>query len=95
MPAYVIANIDVLDPERYKGYVAAVPATIAKHGGRYLARGGSVQVLEGEWAPKRLVILEFADAAKARAWWDSLDYAEAKALRQSCSKGSLVIIEGL
>lgn len=95
MPAYVIANIDVLDPERYKGYVAAVPPTIAKHGGRYIARGGAIQVLEGDWTPKRLVILEFADAAKARGWWESLDYAEARALRQSCSNGSLVIVEGL
>jgi uncharacterized protein (DUF1330 family) len=95
MPAYLIANIEVQDPVRYRDYVAGVPATLAKHGGRYLARGGAVQVLEGGWTPNRLVIVEFPDAATARAWWESADYAELRALRQSTTNSSLVVIEGL
>ena len=95
MPAYVVVNVTVQDPERYKTYMQMAPPTIAAHGGRYLARGGAVDVREGDWKPTRLVILEFPDAAAARAWWESDDYAAGKALRQSCAHTQLVITEGI
>jgi uncharacterized protein (DUF1330 family) len=95
MPAYIIANVDVTDPHRYEDYRRAVPDTIAAHGGRYLARGGATEVLEGDWSPRRLVILEFPTAEQAKAWWSSGDYADLKALRQATTKSQLVIVEGL
>ena len=70
MPAYVIAHIDVKDPVRYEDYKRMVPPSIAAFGGRFLARGGATETLEGEWRPKRLVIVEFP-SARARAWWHS------------------------
>jgi uncharacterized protein (DUF1330 family) len=71
-----------------------VPPVIAKYGGRYLARGGRTEVLEGEWIPRRLVIVEFPTLERAMAWWNSEDYRGPKALRQSSSKANLVVIEG-
>jgi uncharacterized protein (DUF1330 family) len=72
-----------------------VPPSIAQYGGRFVARGGSIEVLEGDWHPTRLVLVEFPSAERARAWWNSPEYAEAKALRQATSKGTLLILEGV
>ncbi len=94
MPAYVVVNITVNDPVPYETYKEMAHATVVTHGGRYLVRGGKVDVREGDWKPNRLVILEFPDAAAARAWWESDDYAPGKALRQSCADTQLVIVEG-
>jgi uncharacterized protein (DUF1330 family) len=94
MPAYVLANVDVTDPVRYEEYKRLVPLSIAKYGGRFIARGGEVEVLEGTWIPKRVVIVEFPSIERARQWWASPEYAPAKALRQATSTGDLVVIEG-
>lgn len=95
MPAYVMANVEVTDPVRYEDYKRMVPATIAKYGGRFIVRGGHVEALEGDWRPNRLVLLEFPSVERARAWWHSPEYAEARALRQATSTGTLLILEGL
>lgn len=95
MAAYVIAHIDVKDPARYEDYKKMSPVSIQKFGGRFIARGGDVEVLEGGWQPKRLVLLEFPTAEAARAWHKSEDYASAKALRQATSTGDMVIVEGI
>lgn len=95
MPAYVIATVDVKDPVRYEDYKTLVPPSIAAFGGRFVARGGKTDVLEGDWNPNRLVILEFPNAERARQWYDSPEYAAAKALRQATSTGSLVLIQGV
>ena len=95
MPAFVVVNVEVLYPARYERYKQMAPPSIAAYGGRYLARGGAVEAREGDWQPKRLVILEFPDVARARAWWQSPEYAEAKALRNACAKSDLIILEGL
>lgn len=95
MPAYVIVNITVRDPVRYEEYKRLASPTVSAYGGRYVARGGAVDVREGDWSPARLVVLEFPTVGQARAWWDSPEYAPAKALRQSCADAQLVITEGL
>jgi len=94
VPAYLIASVDVKDPVRYADYRNMVMPTIAAYGGRFLARGGKVEILEGDWQPRRLVIVEFPSVERAKAWWSSPEYADAKALRQATSKGTLVVIEG-
>jgi uncharacterized protein (DUF1330 family) len=95
MPAYVLAHVDVRDPVRYEDYKKMVPASIQKFGGRFIARGGNVEVLEGSWHPKRLVLVEFPSLDAARQWYASEDYAAAKALRQATSIGDLVVIDGV
>ena len=95
MPAYVVIEIEVHDPATYEQYKLLAPPAIAAYGGRYLARGGRTATLEGDWSPKRLVILEFDSVDRAQAWWASPEYAEAKALRQSCSSAKMVVVEGL
>ena len=95
MAAYVIANINIEDPLRYEDYKRMVPGTLAAFGGRFIVRGGDVEVLEGNWRPGRLVIIEFPSVERARAWWNSQGYAEARALRQATSTGTLLILEGL
>lgn len=93
--AYVVANVTVEDPVRYAEYRRLVTPTIEQFGGRFLARGGAVEVLEGDWRPDRLVILEFPSMERARAWWSSPAYAEARAIRQATSTGTLLLLEGV
>lgn len=94
MPAYVVVQIDVEDPVRYAEYKRMAPPSIAAYGGRYVVRGGACEILEGSWLPPRLVVLEFASAERARAWWASPEYAPAKALRQASAQTEMLLIEG-
>jgi len=94
MPAYLIADIEVHDAERYKEYVAHVPALIEKHGGRYRVRGGELRVLEGSWSPSRLIVLEFPDRAAAMAFYEDPAYAPYKRLRHEVTDGSVLIVDG-
>ena len=92
---YIFAEIEITNPDGYKGYTQQVPATIEKYGGRFLVRGGKAHVLEGEWPERRRVIIEFPSVEKAKAWWDSTEYAGPKELRRANSNGRLVLIEGV
>jgi uncharacterized protein (DUF1330 family) len=94
MPAYVIADVSVHDPAQYDDYKRMAPASIAQYGGRYLARGGATEALEGDWRPTRLVILEFPSYARAKEWWGSSEYAPAKALRNRTASSNLMLLEG-
>jgi uncharacterized protein (DUF1330 family) len=95
MPAYVIADIEITDPVGYEEYRRRVPATIAQYGGRYLARGGRAETLEGGWQPRRLVVIEFPTMSQARAWYESDEYREPRAIRHRCSEGQAILVEGL
>ena len=94
MPAYVVVQITIHDPEAYARYRELAPPAIAAYGGKYLIRGGSVRILEGDWDPGRFVILEFPDKESAQAWWDSAEYAEAKALRQASATTQMILVDG-
>jgi len=95
MPAYLIADIEVTDPVGYDEYKKRVPAVIAAHGGRYLARGGASEVLEGTWRPKRSAIIEFPNLASMKAFWESPEYQPLRKIRERSAKSNLVVIEGL
>lgn len=95
MPAYLIADIEITDPVGYEEYKKRVPAVIAAHGGRYLARGGASEVLEGTWRPKRSAIIEFPNLASMRAFWESPEYQPLREIRERSAKSNLVVIEGL
>ena len=94
MAAYVIANVDVKDAALFEQYRQQVPATLARHGGRYLVRGGEHHTLEGAWRPSRLVVLEFDSMEQARRWYDSEDYSDPKALRMKCALTDVVLVQG-
>ena len=94
MTAYLVADVDVNDLNGYEEYKKGVPATIAAHGGRYLARGGSTEVLEGDWVPKRFVIIEFPSIAQLKSWYESPEYRDFREIRHRTSNSSLVVVEG-
>ena len=95
MPAYLFANVDVTDAAGYEQYRQRVSATIEAYGGRYLVRGGLTEVLEGDWMPKRMVILEFPDMAQLKAWYHSPEYWPLLELRQRTAMSTLVAVEGV
>jgi uncharacterized protein (DUF1330 family) len=95
MPAYLIAETDILDPEQYEQYKAASPGAIAAGGGRFVVRGGELAVLEGDWNPPRLVILEFESLEAAKAFYESPEYQAAIKLREGAARLNMVAVEGL
>ncbi len=95
MPAYVIVETDVSDPEQYELYKAASPGAVAAGGGTFVARGGELAVLEGDWEPSRLVILEFPDLETAKRWYESPAYQDAKRLREGAANLRMVAVQGL
>lgn len=95
MPAYLVAEIEVLDPETYAAYRARTPAAIAAHGGRFLVRGGTVEAKEGEPPRGRVVIVAFPDMAAARRFYGSSEYQAILPLRLAASRGRLYLVEGL
>ena len=95
MAAYAVVNVRVTDSDRYAQYREKAPDTIAQYGGKYLARGGTVEVLEGEWNPQRLVVLEFESVERLREWYDSPEYASLKQLRTESTSTEFVVVEGI
>jgi len=93
--AYVIVEIEVLDPVRYEEYKRLAPPSIAAFGGRYVVRGGRAETLEGDWNPKRIVVLEFESLERARRWWGCSEYRDAKRLRQEIARTRMIAVEGL
>jgi len=95
MAAYLIAEVEITDPKAYEEYRKIVPATIARYGGRYLVRGGTVEPKEGGWTPSRVVVLEFATMEQARKWYASPEYAPALAIRTRAGKSKVILVEGI
>ena len=94
MTAYVIVDIEVTDHEGYKEYVKLAPEAVKLYGGKYLARGGPNETLEGDWHARRLVILEFESTDQAKSWLHSEEYAPARALRHKYAITNMVVVEG-
>jgi uncharacterized protein (DUF1330 family) len=95
MTAYVIVDIDVHDPVGYEEYKQLAPAAVAQYGGKYIARGGKTETLEGDWSPSRLVILEFENSEQAKKWLNSEEYRAARQMRHQTAHSNMVVIEGL
>ena len=94
MAAYVIVNVATTDPTQYETYKELAQRTVAQYGGRYLVRGGTMNILEGSWQPTRIVVLTFESLERALEWWNSPEYAPARALRQQISETDLIIVDG-
>jgi uncharacterized protein (DUF1330 family) len=95
MPAYLIVETDITDPEQYEQYKAASPGAIAAGGGRFIVRGGEMAVLEGDWHPKRLVVVEFPDLEAAKAFYESDEYRAAMKLREGAAHLNMVVVQGV
>lgn len=94
MKGYVIAHVDVRDPEAYRFYTDRTPGVVHQYGGRFIVRGAPVHRLEGETDWKRLVVLEFPTLARAREWYESGDYQAIIGLRQAVATSDLILVEG-
>ncbi len=94
MAAYIIAEVEVTDPETYATYRAQTPGVIERHGGRFIVRGGAAELLEGDLEPSRIVVIEFADIAAARRFYGSPDYQAIIGIRQRAANSRLVLVEG-
>ena len=95
MSAYIVVDGEVTDPVRYETYKKLAQAAIAKHGGRYLVRGGETSVLEGDWQPHRIVVLEFPSANAIERFYSSPEYQAARAAREGAARMNLIAVEGV
>ena len=95
MPAYVIVDIEVTDPVGYEQYKEQASAAVHKYGGRYIVRGGASETLEGDWNPKRVVILQFGSVERAKEWLNCEEYREPRKLRHATARTNMVVVEGL
>jgi uncharacterized protein (DUF1330 family) len=94
MPANIIVEIDILDPVGYEEYKKQAAATVEKYGGKYIVRGGKTEVLEGEWNPKRIVVLQFESAQRAREWLNCEEYREPRKMRHRTARTNMILVEG-
>jgi uncharacterized protein (DUF1330 family) len=95
MPAYLISDVTVRDAEAFQAYRTRAAASIAHYGGRYLVRGGPIETLEGGWHPRTLIVVEFRDIERARAWYGSPEYAHALEVRDQALSRNLVLVDGI
>jgi uncharacterized protein (DUF1330 family) len=95
MTAYVILDIKVTDPQVYEEYKKLSPSSVAAYGGKFLARGGKVENLEGDWTPQRLVVLEFESPARAKHWLESREYSQAKKMRHQAASTQMIVVDGV
>jgi uncharacterized protein (DUF1330 family) len=95
VPAYLVGIVTIEDAEVFAEYASQVPELIARYGGRYIARGGTVEVLEGSWAPARVTLVEFDSLEQARRWYESEEYQALAEIRRGSANADLVLVEGL
>ena len=95
MPAYLVVDIEVTNPQQFEQYKKLAPAAIAKYGGRYLIRGGAYETLEGDWKPQRLTIVEFESTEKAKAFYDSPEYQTAIKARTGAATMKMLLVQGI
>ena len=95
MPAYIILEIEVTDPVGFEEYKKRAAATVEQYGGKYIVRGGACETLEGDWKPKRIVVLEFDNMERAKAWLNSPEYIEPRKQRHRTAKTRMILAEGL
>ncbi|KAA1175446.1 DUF1330 domain-containing protein [Rhizobium tropici] len=95
MPAYIISDVTARDVEAFETYRTRAAASIGQYGGRYLVRGGPIEQLEGDWSPRALVIVEFPDLERAKAWYRSPEYAAALDIRDKALSRKLILVDGV
>lgn len=94
MAAYVLVEISIHDPVEYEAYKKLTPAAVAAYDGRFIVRGGQTETLEGDWKPERIVVVEFPTVERAKEWWNSELYSNAKVIRQRAAKTKMIVVQG-
>lgn len=94
MTAYIIADVQITDPDTYWTYRSQTPPIVKQYGGRFIVRGGEVQALEGDWQAGRVVVIEFPDVAAARRFYDSPEYRQIIGFRQRAADSRIILVEG-
>jgi uncharacterized protein (DUF1330 family) len=94
MPAYFIVDVSITNQDTYETYRTQVPPIVKQYGGRFLVRGGKTETVEGDWRPSRLVVLQFADAAAARRFYDSKEYQAIIEFRHRAASTRMILVEG-
>ena len=95
MSAYIVASVNVTDPEKYKNYMALSPGAVAAAGGKFIVRGGNLEILEGDWSRPRIVIIEWPTRDAAKAFYDSTLYSAACAAREGAAEFSMIVVDGV
>ncbi len=95
MAAYILVDNRILDQEDFNDYIEKIPQVLAAHGGQYLARGGATRVVEGDYAPERIVVMEFASLEQAESFVNSPGYAELSVIRNRSTNTSTIIVDGV
>ena len=95
MAAYLVVDIDVTDPAQFEEYKKLAPAAIAKYGGRYIIRGGAYEVIEGNWKPQRVTIVEFDSMEKGKAFYNSPEYQAAIKARKGAANMKMLLVQGI
>lgn len=95
MAGYVIVNDEITDPARFEEFRSRVGATVAAHGGKYHVRGGAIEVVDGDWTPERVVVIEFESVERAKAWLSSPEYSEIRKIRLESARANVTIAEGV
>jgi uncharacterized protein (DUF1330 family) len=95
MSAYIIVDLEITDPVNYEEYKKLAGDTVEKYGGKYIVRGGNCETLEGDWNPKRIVVLQFDDVERAKAWLNSPEYAEPRQMRHRTATTRMIVVEGV
>ncbi|MDQ6609899.1 MAG: DUF1330 domain-containing protein [Bacteroidota bacterium] len=95
MAAYIIVEVHVQNEIEYEDYKKLTPASVASYNGKFIVRGGEAETLEGDWQPKRIIVLEFPTKELAKGWWSSEEYAPAKALRQRTATTKMILVQGV
>ena len=95
MSAYIIVEVEITDPVGYEEYKKLAGPTVEQYGGKYIVRGGACEMLEGDWKPKRIVILQFENVERAKAWLNCPEYAEPRKMRHRTAKTRMILVEGL
>ena len=95
MSAYVIVEIDIVDPAGYEEYKKLAGATVEKYGGKYVIRDGAAETLEGNWKPKRIVVLQFDSMQRAKEWLNCEEYREPRKMRHRTAKTKMIVVESV
>ena len=95
MAGYALIDVEITDQTVFAEFRERAPAVVEAHGGRFLVRGGATEVVQGDWTPHRVVIVEFDSVERAKSWWNSPDHTELRAMLDRCSKTTVTIVEGV
>ena len=95
MPAYIVVEIEIIDPVGYEEYKIQAGASVHQHGGKYIVRGGKTEVLEGDWNPKRIVVLQFESMERSKEWLNCEEYREPRKMRHKTAKTNMILVEGV